>query len=444
MTPRLAWLSDLFPRQASPDDEAALDQHLTDLSVFYAVRTGVVLNILHLLFWPTDRWLLPSDPVIQDAMHWFRMTTFTNHTVFVLALHWPRLHRYGPQLFALGILISSALLGSAMARLGGLDQPYFYLTCLAPMGVAAMPARLSTRLLLSPASGLALVLAFVLTRPAEIHSTRFGSAVGAMAFAVAISLAIGHGMFLLTRRAILSERALARNNEHLEERVAAAAAELRALAAHQTRVTEEERARLSRELHDELGQQVTALRYNLAAARRGDPADLWLRLEDLEDGLGQLTESLRHLVTDLRPRILDDRGLAAAVQWLVARTAARTGVPCELSLNAPGEGDEVAIVTVPAEPAVAVFRIVQESLTNVLRHAQATKIAVTLTQSRDQVAASISDDGRGMPAVPTRVGMGLIGMRERARALGGELSITSRPGEGTNVQVRLPLRCPAA
>lgn len=437
-----AWLSELLPPSASPEDEAALDRHLAEMIVFYSWRCAVVLNLLHLLFWPTDRWLLPDDPTVQGAMRWFRMTTFTNHTLFLLALSVPVLRRHGAALFCLCMLISSALLGSAMARLGGLSQPYFYLTCLAPMGVSALPARLSRRLWISPACGAALVLAFLLTRPAELHSPRLGSAIGAMVFAVAISLTIGHGIFLLTRRALLSERALARSqaalrdhNERLEDRVAESARELRRLAAHLLRVAEDERGRLARELHDELGQQVTALRYSLAAARRSDPSGLWLRLDDLEEGLAQLNEGLRHLVTDLRPRILDERGLVPALQWLIERTAARTGLPCALTLS--GATEQV----VPAEPAVAVFRIVQESLTNALRHAEAGRLDVALAIDADGIEARVRDDGCGVgTAAPGQGGMGLLGMSERARALGGTLTLTSHPGAGTEVRVRLPLQ----
>ncbi|MCY1059348.1 sensor histidine kinase [Nannocystis sp. SCPEA4] len=430
-----SWLS---PPAAPAEDEAALDRHLDDLVRFYGQGCALVLNLLHLVFWPTDPWLLP-DPRVLAVMHWFRASTFSVHALFLLALRLPSLHRRPLPLFAAGVAVSSALFGGAMAALGGLDQPYFYMTYLAPMGVGAMPARPARRLWLSPACGAVICLAYFLARPEHAASPHLGAALGCMAFTVVISFAIGHAMYLLTRRAFLTGLALDRSrdileeySEHLEDKVAEHALQLRRLAAYREQAATDERARLARELHDEVGQQIASLRYTVAAlARHGHGAPA---VGELDQGLTALGEAVRTLVADLRPRVLDEQGLGPAVRWLFDRAAARTGLPCTVTIReAPG-------LTIPAAHAGAAFRIVQEALTNALRHAGPRTIHAELRIDGDGIHASVSDDGRGIgPVDMIRAGMGLFGMSERAAALGGHVEIAGRPGQGTVVRLHLPL-----
>lgn len=437
-----AALSPLFPPAAAPADEAALDQHLDDTALFYGRGCALTLNLLHLLFWPTDRWLLPHDPAVYWTMCWFRAGTFAVHSLYLAALLAPALRRRPLPVLAVAVACSSALFGAAMAQMGGLDRPYFYLTYLAPMGIGAVPARPLRRLLLSPACGLVLCLAYFAARPSELGSVRFGAAVGCMAFVLVVSQIIGHGMFLLARRAFLMGRALDRSrsmlkeySEHLEDKMADHALQLRRLAAYREHAAAEERARLARELHDEVGQQITALSYSLAAAKAAatdEPASA--RVDALQADLGLLGESVRALVADLRPRVLEDRGLVPALQWLLDRASAQTGLACTLSQSvAPG-------AHVPRAQAMAVFRIVQESLNNALRHARARAVRVRLSISPAVLEASVHDDGCGIgPVDMTRAGMGLFGMSERATALGGRLDVYGQPGAGTEVRLNLPL-----
>lgn len=429
-----SWLS---PPAATADDEAALDRHLDELVRFYGQGCALVLNVLHLVFWPTDAWLLP-DPRVRAVMHWFRGSTFVVHALFLLALRLPALHRRPLPLFAAAVAVSSGLFGSAMAALGGLEQPYFYMTYLAPMGLGAMPARPARRLLLGPACGATLCAAYFLTRPEHAASPHLGAALGCMAFTIVISLAIGQGMYLLTRRAFLTGLALDRSrdmlkeySEHLEDRVADHALQLRRLAAYREQAAADERARLARELHDEVGQQIASLRYTVAAVARagtGVPA-----VRELDQGLSALGESVRALVVDLRPRILTERGLGPAVRWLFDRAAARTGLAIRVTVREePGR-------VVPEAHAAAAYRVMQEALSNALRHAGPRTIIGELVVD-DGLHASVTDDGRGIaPVDMTRAGMGLFGMSERAAALGGRVEIEGRPGQGTVVSLYLPL-----
>ncbi len=225
---------------------------------------------------------------------------------------------------------------------------------------------------------------------------------------------------------------LRENQTALEE----SRAELRALATHLQEVREDERTRLSREVHDVLGQQLTAIRLGVGWFGRHYPDEepIQSRLAGIRETIDETIRHVREIATDLRPGVLDDFGLQTAVEWEAERFEARTGVSCQVHLaceHAPG-----------ADVATAAFRVLQEALTNVARHAEATSVAVTLSLEADAVRLVIEDDGRGIDpdqALHHRT-LGLLGMTERARALGGTLEITSTPGEGTAVECTFPLQ----
>jgi signal transduction histidine kinase len=236
-------------------------------------------------------------------------------------------------------------------------------------------------------------------------------------------------------------------NRTLEQRVRRQTQELRALAAHLESVREDERTRIARELHDELGQELTALRYALTFLRQRferDPTSIRKNLDELDSLLGRTTTTTRQILSELRPRILDDLGLDAGVEWLLKRTEERAGLSCRLVTSCRK-------LDLDVETSIAAFRILQESLTNVVRHAQATHVDVEVVVEQGELRMSVRDDGIGMPATPAakmplpgKGGMGLIGMRERVDTLGGELRFESGPGIGTTVRVHLPLPGPRA
>jgi signal transduction histidine kinase len=189
--------------------------------------------------------------------------------------------------------------------------------------------------------------------------------------------------------------------------------------------------RFSHELHDELGQSLTAVRTNLSALDvdgRFDPArrDDCLRLVD--EAIG----NVRQMSQLLRPIILDDFGLEAGLRWLAEGFAARTGI--EVTLNSTYSG------RLPDETETHLFRISQEALTNIARHAGAQHVHMKLATSGGEIRLSIQDDGRGLGAAPPAGrGLGLIGMRARARSAGGDVTVRSRPGQGVLIEVRVPL-----
>lgn len=201
-------------------------------------------------------------------------------------------------------------------------------------------------------------------------------------------------------------------------------------------VREEERKRIAREIHDELGQSLTALRIDLAWLR-GKCADGDPRIADKLASAFQTTvktlDTVRRISEDLRPGMLDDLGLAAAIQHHAGKFSERTGIPCRLSMNR----DEFEVSDILA---TAVFRIVQEALTNVARHAAASHVSIAITDTGQAIELSVQDDGRGMDAAApaTTKTFGLLGMRERAKMLGGRLDIASEPGKGTRIEAWLP------
>ena len=217
----------------------------------------------------------------------------------------------------------------------------------------------------------------------------------------------------------------------------ASQAEIQELALAANTAREQEKSRIARELHDELGQALTALKIDVGwlRAHLGDPpADVAAKLAAMQGLLDGTVAAARRISSDLRPLMLDDLGLTAAAEWLAGNFTTRTGIPCELVV---GAGD----LDLPDPYATTVFRILQECLTNVAKHASARRVEVTLERQDGEVHLSVHDDGHGFaPMLPRKPGsFGLVGLRERASLVGGEVAVESAPGAGTTVELRVPL-----
>jgi signal transduction histidine kinase len=226
-----------------------------------------------------------------------------------------------------------------------------------------------------------------------------------------------------------------------EQHEAQLASELRALAAHITAAREEERRRIALELHDELGQALTALKFDLGRLVRGLPRDTGTQrhLQEMLERVAATIRSVRRMGTQLHPPVLDTLGLSDAIDWQVKEFQARTGIRCTVSLRARA-------LELPADRATPIFRILQEALTNVAKHARATRVTVSLRRHGGNLQLRIRDNGKGFRS-PDRANVqavGIVGMRERAIILGGEATITSVRGRGTTVTVRVPYRRPDA
>jgi len=196
------------------------------------------------------------------------------------------------------------------------------------------------------------------------------------------------------------------------------------------RAQEEERARVARDLHDEVNQSLTGLLLRLEAVREAAPPELEPELAETRTLANQAMRELLSLARQLRPTALDDLGLAAAIAGQVEQLQ-RSGMSAELAT----EGD---FSDLDDDVQLVVYRVAQEALTNAARHSEAARISVTLRRSGDAVELEVADDGRGFAFEQSERGLGIGGMRERALLIGAELTIESRPGHGTTVRLAIP------
>jgi PAS domain S-box-containing protein len=226
-----------------------------------------------------------------------------------------------------------------------------------------------------------------------------------------------------------------------EEELRSSRAQLRHLAAHLHSVREEQGARIAREIHDELGQTLTALSIDISTLLRALAGESEAVVDKLGSMAALVTDtirSVRRIATELRPGVLDDLGLSAAIEWQTQDFEARTGIRCALTASRDG-------IEIGRDRATAVFRIFQEALTNVARHARATRVDIRLARSAGRLVLVVRDDGTGITQreISAATSLGLLGMRERAILLGGEVMIHGgRGGKGTTVTLRMPLADP--
>lgn len=265
--------------------------------------------------------------------------------------------------------------------------------------------------------------------PALAGSVGFGASV--LIYALFVTLASSR------RRAVRMARAMTRELRDSQARLQLSHHRLRSLAAHADHIKEEERKRIAREIHDDLGQNLLALRIEadiLATRTEKRHPRLHARARATLQQIDNTIRSVRHIINDLRPNVLD-LGLAAAVEWQIAQFRQRSGIRCEFS-----EGD-IADHGVDDHCATACFRVLQESLSNIHQHARATLVRVELHQTQGMLCMTICDNGIGIhPASRHKAGsFGLVGIEERISLLGGHCAISSLAHGGTTVSIAVPI-----
>ncbi len=242
-----------------------------------------------------------------------------------------------------------------------------------------------------------------------------------------------------------AETALRQAHDELEQRVIERTTELsranhalRSLSQRLVEVQESERRAVARELHDEIGQLLTSLKLSLETSFQPATGEQHAAVADALQQLNELMERVRQLSVSLRPQMLDDLGLLTALEWQLKRYAKQTGIRVQFR-HTP------IVARLPAQLETAAFRIVQEALTNVARHAAVKEATVRLWMNDAHLGLQIEDGGAGFDApkaLASHASSGLAGMRERAEMLGGEMTLESSPGHGTKLTIELPL--PAA
>jgi PAS domain S-box-containing protein len=232
------------------------------------------------------------------------------------------------------------------------------------------------------------------------------------------------------------------DSKQLEEDNEESKRQLRALAQRNVSIREEERVRVAHEIHDELGQALTIIRIDLAwMTARLSPADGRVAVQPVLDkirAMEALADStlttVRRIATALRPPVLDELGLGEAIEWQAEEFARRVGLECEVRAQYPPSG--------PPEAAIVVFRVFQEILTNIARHARATKVRISLYSDDKEIALIVSDNGCGINVDDLKGGsaLGILGMKERVSAVEGTLRIKGTPGKGTTICVNIPVK----
>jgi signal transduction histidine kinase len=219
--------------------------------------------------------------------------------------------------------------------------------------------------------------------------------------------------------------------------VEASRLQLRRLAARIEAVREEERTRLSREVHDVLGQALTGLNMDISIIEKElSPGhdSIEDRLEEMKEALQEMVQVVRRIAHDLRPGILDDLGLIAALEWETEKFATRTQLDCSFD-------ESVDHIVLDRERATSIFRVFQEILTNIVRHAEATRVSVSVSIDEGNLVLQVADDGRGIEEedLNNSTSLGLLGMRERLYPWKGRVMFKGRPEQGTTVTVTVPL-----
>ena len=257
-----------------------------------------------------------------------------------------------------------------------------------------------------------------------------------------IRLELGGRQHYIVTLVDITERKLAEDarkslNEELEQRVAVRTAELRNLQAHIEAVREGERAHIAREVHDQLGQVMTALKMDIAWLQRNYPsadAAVRERSEEMRELIDGAISSVKRITSELRPSVLDDFGLQAVVEWAAQEFGKRSGVICRVSSHPLS-------FTMDRTRATVMYRVLQESLTNIARHAGARDVTITMNLEDERFHMTIEDNGKGIPPekIDDPASYGLMSMRERLRHLGGTLTICGRSGGGTTITASIPL-----
>lgn len=249
-------------------------------------------------------------------------------------------------------------------------------------------------------------------------------------------LGVIEDLLVPVEKAVRGYRLLRRSHE-VETQLRASHDQLRQLAARLQSVREEERTRIARAIHDELGQSLTVMKMDIAWLMKrlpeGGPA-LYQKLETMKDLSDEMIGSVQRICSELRPAVLDNLGIVAAIEWLSEQVEEHSGAECKVDLNIPDGA-------LREELSTAIFRIVQEILTNAMRHAHATQVSISMRLDGDMVELQVSDNGSGIDeqSIARTGSLGLVGMRERALALGGRIDIRRGESGGTVVLLRAPL-----
>ena len=410
------------------------DEHLR--GVAYRNGRGAALFVAGFTaaLWPTDLVVFRRMPELQTTINLLRIAVIG----IALTIHLLMRTRLGPRkptlLLGIGGACVMFAIGWGFGAIGGPDRPWIHLAYPALFFSVLAPMRIGARFALVGVLAVALCSGFLLPHPQYWHDPLTTLSLSFVASLVALVVAVGHLSFRIMRQSFYQslelERAstdLADLNETLESRVREQTRDLRRLTDHLERAREDERTRISRELHDQLGQELTALHLALSLSTQRfarDPKSIAGNLEEMTALLKRTQATTRNLVSELRPQLLDELGLQAGIEWLIRQTEQRSEVRCTLDADALSE--------LSPDVSTVAFRIVQEALTNVVRHARAKKVEVRLAVRERALELAVSDDGIGLPMDQRPNGSRTRSASANASRRGpGRMQLGARAGGGT-------------
>lgn len=432
----------LVGREVEPAVERAFERHCDELTAraspwLLALFVGFVV-----IWWPTDFVIFAEHPDLRARIGLMRAFIVVHHAFWLtLGRHALRRRpgRWGPVI----VFIDAWFVAYLAGRQGGFDTPWPYSIYIWPLTSVALARPLAVRAPLVFAIGAGMLGFCVLGAGTPLDHPALPSTVSYLTFCCLFAVLIGHGMWLVLRANFVQRRQIEAQRERLdgfrqalEDRVAAQTHDLQVLTRRLETLREEERRWMARELHDALGQELTGARYALDLVRTrlsGENARLDGALADVHGRLGLAHESVRLMLQRLRPRVLDELGVAAALAWLCDDFARRVGVEVEFTAEPPGARMSPRLET-------ALYRVAAEALSNVDRHAGASRVEVRLVVGAERCVLTVEDDGVGFdPDAATSAGAGLIGIRERLVALGGRAVWGPRSGGGAALRVEAPM-----
>lgn len=424
-----------------------VDAWMKDLAAFALRIYSVILPVLLVLSWPTDWMMFADDPRARLYFaEWRALSIALLAPLAVLSWRWSAVERHPIAAFSLSCFVGGLWTAWCNGRVGSFDTPWPYYLYFGIGVILPVPTRPRHRLLVIGGIALSIFVGFCLLHPENLRHPQMPHAMLFLFHVVWFNLVVGEVVWTSAvvhyfdgLRLREATRSLAELNQTLDQRVREQTTELRELSRHLVQAQETERNRLAAELHDDLGQQLAAARFLMSASQQAGPERASAALAEVHTMLGTASASVRTLVSTLRPLLLEQLGLTAACENLT-RTM---GNAADLGYDYAAEG---ALDALPLEVSVTVYRVLQEALTNVTKHARASSVEVELKRTPAGVELVVRDDGRGLEPGAARAdggGLGLVGMRERAHAVAGELRVGPAEGEGTTLMLRIPLEVPS-
>ncbi len=426
-------------RELSPEDQEALALHARRLTTAGVRVTAIILFLLVLLAWPTDLLVFAPGSAEMWAIFWWRVWLLTACVVTFVILHgrWFASHSF--PIAVVAFTVPAGATGWLMGGVGGFDSALSYGVYTVPLITVLLVVELPERILATALLVTAYFAGFVAADPSHLSYPFVGAPIVWSVAASITAVVVGHVVYALLTTNFLHRRRLDVLTRDLQARVNEQTAEIRHLAASISSIQERERSRIAQDLHDELGQMLVGLgmEIELLQGQTGAPEvngksnhAPWLTVREMINGTH---DSLDRVIGALKPRALEELGFDLAVTRMVQDLAKRHGFLADVSIAI--ESDSFSPTA-----SVVLYRIIQEAVTNIARHAQARRARVQVDTAGSDVVLRISDDGVGFdPALLARGDrMGLRGIQERSRLLRGACTIFSEPGRGCEMVIQVP------